>query len=481
MHNSKYVLIAHLEAMHQKVRNISQSFENSLGLKTLNVPSTDDKLIGGESLTCPICNKIFNSNYSYSAHYKEHLNKDLKCLSCCVQFVSKNLLLAHEKKHLREGLFLCMICHKTGFVDGIELDQHLKWHVSEMVFPAKCYHCNYVLADEEVALFHFGCEHLLRSEVSTNAFNNKKHPCPYCNKHLSRKSMVSRHIAKFHKNSKPPDLNSSDDANLPPIKIRIPLQLVRSETVSSSLDATSPEKLPLTDNHFQFNHQLENSSDLNIRIENVTSVPPISKKEIRPSPRPKSLLANNNMFLPDGKSSSNSINETISEVVEKYKLNGSFDEFKGESSTGFPVDVSATKTPTKCAAKQLRLYNSVGSNYVCAKCDYLCMEMEDFRQHILLHRKDESSLQCPECGICFVVEPTLRKHLVVAHKVPNVDEYMKSVKVYLEASPTKMICQTSDNQWQCRVCCSTFENESTLKFHLRSHGMAFIRSKVFSK
>ncbi|XP_037292119.2 zinc finger protein 532 isoform X2 [Rhipicephalus microplus] len=109
----------------------------------------------------------------------------------------------------------------------------------------------------------------------------------------------------------------------------------------------------------------------------------------------------------------------------------------------------------------------------CAKCDFQSSDVSVFREHIKVHRPpNQETFQCHECGLCYVVEPSLRKHLRGVHSV----EEKKAADSLAEADPNG----AAVSGLRCSVCLATFDTERELKSHTRSHGMAFLK-KVKAK
>ena len=128
--------------------------------------------------------------------------------------------------------------------------------------------------------------------------------------------------------------------------------------------------------------------------------------------------------------------------------------------------------------------------FTCVKCDFECQKREEFKEHIAKHKKGATeSYQCPECGMCFAVLPSLKNHLRLVHRIKNFDKYLESSGVKLEATPPQpekakrtvrkspSIDNPNKNPLECTVCYRVYSDETTLKNHMRNHGMAFIRSK----
>ncbi|XP_054716683.1 zinc finger protein 532-like isoform X2 [Uloborus diversus] len=115
---------------------------------------------------------------------------------------------------------------------------------------------------------------------------------------------------------------------------------------------------------------------------------------------------------------------------------------------------------------------------MCAKCDYSSANREEFKKHIQTHKSNKSTFQCQECGCCFVVEPSLAMHLKIVHKITDPKKYIAEEGTNFAPdlqNPTEV---TSRNALECSVCYTTFPSESSLKIHMRSHGMAFIQTKT---
>lgn len=112
---------------------------------------------------------------------------------------------------------------------------------------------------------------------------------------------------------------------------------------------------------------------------------------------------------------------------------------------------------------------------VCAKCKFVADTKESFLEHITVHRMDPNTYQCLECGLCFVVLPSLDRHLRMYHGIQDVNEYIDKNKSSL---PKKMYVEQTRclQENQCRVCLETYDSNTSLEKHFRTHGMAFMSS-----
>lgn len=139
------------------------------------------------------------------------------------------------------------------------------------------------------------------------------------------------------------------------------------------------------------------------------------------------------------------------------------------------------------------------STYNCARCEFSCSERVSFLDHIKCHCR-ENSHQCPECGVCFVVLPSLKRHLMIVHRVRDFDRYFAETGFSLDIPtsydvdsdpedahvvvPNTSIKQSNEelasspekeSSLECTVCYRTFGDECAVRQHMRVHGMAFIQ------
>lgn len=158
--------------------------------------------------------------------------------------------------------------------------------------------------------------------------------------------------------------------------------------------------------------------------------------------------------------------------------------------------------------KRLRLDGD--EQFTCAKCNFACSERDAFQTHISKHKSmEEDALQCMECGMSFMTQPSLKRHLFVVHKIRDLQRYQAESGVNLEqqaaaatahaawspltrqARPRRTSATLHNgytdsegteldpdaNELECTVCYKECDNEASLRKHMRMHGMAFIRSR----
>lgn len=121
--------------------------------------------------------------------------------------------------------------------------------------------------------------------------------------------------------------------------------------------------------------------------------------------------------------------------------------------------------------------------YYCKLCKYNSIDRDEFHRHIVQHRCVSTAYQCMECGECFVVKPSLEKHLLYYHQILNIDDYfelnecfdkqaVKELEDVMHLAPGESKTPVGENQ--CRVCLEQFHDDQELAKHFRIHGMAFL-------
>lgn len=122
----------------------------------------------------------------------------------------------------------------------------------------------------------------------------------------------------------------------------------------------------------------------------------------------------------------------------------------------------------------------------CAVCGFTTENLLQFHEHIPQHKSDGSSYQCRECGLCYTSHVSLSRHLFIVHKLKEPqpvskqngsgEDNQQENKPNHEDEPT----DSTVSDRRCKVCAKTFETEAALNTHMRTHGMAFIKSKRMS-
>ncbi|XP_056146756.1 zinc finger protein 532 isoform X3 [Lampris incognitus] len=123
----------------------------------------------------------------------------------------------------------------------------------------------------------------------------------------------------------------------------------------------------------------------------------------------------------------------------------------------------------------------------CAVCGFTTEDISSFHGHIPQHKSDGSSFQCQECGLCYTSHHSLARHLFIVHRLkePQGLAQRNAQGADDESQRENQLGVTDENDdgtpnTKCKVCGKMFETEGNLNTHMRTHGMAFIKSKRLS-
>ncbi len=143
-----------------------------------------------------------------------------------------------------------------------------------------------------------------------------------------------------------------------------------------------------------------------------------------------------------------------------------------EEAGGEVASTQRSKSSSSQPLKKLKI--NVFKTHKCAVCSFTTEDIVHFHEHIPQHKTDVSSFQCRECGLCYTSHNSLARHLFIVHKLKE-PQGLRRHNEQQENTPNDGIPDT-----QCKVCSKTFETEGALNTHMRTHGMAFIKSKRLS-
>lgn len=81
--------------------------------------------------TCPICQKVLTTRYTFRTHMLQHQNvRNFQCATCGKQFVSKNGLDKHMLTHTGERKYMCDLC-PMAFKRSDKLLRHRRLHAND--------------------------------------------------------------------------------------------------------------------------------------------------------------------------------------------------------------------------------------------------------------------------------------------------------------------------------------------------------------
>lgn len=184
--------------------------------------------------------------------------------------------------------------------------------------------------------------------------------------------------------------------------------------------------------------------------------------------------------LPADSSSNEATAEKEQVPSPKRKLHSEDEDADGQEDVEEPKgDVTSCQRPKGSSLQPLKkLKINVFKTHKCAVCSFTTEDIVRFHEHIPQHKTDVSSFQCRECGLCYTSHHSLSRHLFIVHKLKEPQGFGRH-NGQQENTPNP-----EDNggipDTQCKVCSKTFDTEGALNTHMRTHGMAFIKSKRLS-
>nr|XP_020026124.1 zinc finger protein 532 isoform X2 [Castor canadensis]XP_020026125.1 zinc finger protein 532 isoform X2 [Castor canadensis]XP_020026126.1 zinc finger protein 532 isoform X2 [Castor canadensis]XP_020026127.1 zinc finger protein 532 isoform X2 [Castor canadensis]XP_020026128.1 zinc finger protein 532 isoform X2 [Castor canadensis]XP_020026129.1 zinc finger protein 532 isoform X2 [Castor canadensis]XP_020026130.1 zinc finger protein 532 isoform X2 [Castor canadensis]XP_020026131.1 zinc finge len=182
---------------------------------------------------------------------------------------------------------------------------------------------------------------------------------------------------------------------------------------------------------------------------------------------------------PDVKEMTEATNEEEAEVKEDTKVPSPKRKLE-EPVLEFRPPRGAITQPLK------KLKINVFKVHKCAVCGFTTENLLQFHEHIPQHKSDGSSYQCRECGLCYTSHVSLSRHLFIVHKLKEPQPVStqngagEDSQQENKPSPEDEAADSAASDRKCKVCAKTFETEAALNTHMRTHGMAFIKSKRMS-
>ena len=451
----------------------------------------DDGIPVQYELECPYCGELYSSNFRRIEHLRSHRKDNVFiCPYCeCINFKSNDELEYHENDCSKEA--------NSDYIDPIPK------HLSK-----KCPSCNYVYGGKNKRYFHIKAH---RGEkvficVFCDAMNFTNYPelrshevvCSALNKTTVKstdKSPSTNKIKLKISKGKPSKTSSADQ----------PTQYQLEYKCDDCGQCFSRKEKQ--EEHTRLEHGIHPCHLCGLMYESQTSL----KKHLLISHEGKKCVyycwvcKRRRKFF-------NDVSHLQKHFTMKHKYRV-WDPAKAvpalpgmdtqDSKTPQPAKRRLETTPERpdTPVKKLRIMSDKG--FKCAKCTFMSEERKDFQAHIKEHKTDDS-VQCIECGLCFMVIPSLKKHLFMVHKVKDFDTYLKehSIEDLKEPEETDSENESNDskdgeelivdeltkiedpseeseedegNPLECKVCYKKFETEHLMKSHMRVHGMAFIK------
>ncbi|XP_034997335.1 zinc finger protein 532 [Hippoglossus stenolepis] len=404
---------------------------------------------------CSMCDTVFSLQSLLCAHFDQHVANHkvsvFKCPDCSLHYAQKQLMLDHIKAihgTLKTtegppnlGINLPLSIKPTNSnnstntngpsnnnnKDGGNVNRQDKGEKKPSRSPQKKSNSNSSAGLKSPPSSRYTCGDCSTLFSSREVFVAhmrhehgkilKKHPCRQCDKSFSSSHSLCRHNRLKHKG----------------------LRKVYTCPHCPALSQPFTKRV-LLDQHIQKMHGVKEPEGKTVRSENVKELP---GKETTPSPKRK----------PEEDEGSPALNS------------------KGSDSH-----------PLK------RLKVNIPKVHKCAVCGFPSEDIAAFRKHIPQHKSDGSSFQCQECGLCYTSHRSLSRHLFIDHRLKEphgLARYNGRGRDDDEIQRENQLDVTDKSNdgkpnTKCKVCGKMFETEGNLKTHMRTHGMAFIKSKRLS-
>ncbi|XP_036385572.1 zinc finger protein 532 isoform X1 [Megalops cyprinoides] len=481
---------------------------------------------------CPECGAICRS-----VHFQTHITKNClhytrrvgyRCVHCSVIYADVAALKSHIQGTHCEIFYKCPICpmafKSAPGTHSHAYTQHPGVKIGEPKLIYKCSMCDTVFTQQTLLYSHFD-QHIANQKVSV-------FKCPDCSMHYAQKQLMLDHIKSMHGTLKtiegPPNLG----INLPltskptnPIspspnckeaggavngfekgEKKPPSPLKRANAGALPKKPPNPgwmcrecdrlftqrevyishmrrehgkqmKKHPCRqcDKSFSSSHSLCRHNRIKHKgLRKVFSCPlcPDSNRTFS-----KRLMLEKHTQLMHGikDAEGTAVTDSANMEVDTEK-----DFAQASSPKRKPEDAGVDFRSRGAAAapqplKKLKI--NVFKVHKCAVCSFTTEDIVQFHEHIPQHKSDGSSHQCRECGLCYTSHNSLARHLFIVHKLKEPQTLSQHNGAGDEGQQENQPGPEDAADTKCKVCGKTFETEGALNTHMRTHGMAFIKSK----
>ncbi|XP_074667070.1 zinc finger protein 532 isoform X2 [Strix aluco] len=485
------------------------------------------------SLKCLECNEVFQDETSLATHFQQAADTSGQktCNICQMLLPNQCSFASHQRIHQHKSPYTCpecgAICRSVHFQTHVTKNcLHYTRRVGFRIIY-KCSMCDTVFTLQPLLYRHFD-QHIENQKVSV-------FKCPDCSLLYAQKQLMMDHIKSMHGTLKsvegPPNLginlplstkpttqnsagHNKEDAKSvngteklekkspSPIKKAEPKKVANPGWTCWECDrlftqrdvyishmrkehGKQMKKHPCRqcDKSFSSSHSLCRHNRIKhkgIRKVYTCSHCPDSRRTFT-----KRLMLEKHIQLmhgikdPDVKEMTESTNMEEREVKEDTKVPSPKRKLE-EPVLEFRPPRGAITQPLK------KLKINVFKVHKCAVCGFTTENLLQFHEHIPQHKSDGSSYQCRECGLCYTSHVSLSRHLFIVHKLKEPQPVSKqngSGEDNQQENKPNHEDESSDStasDRRCKVCAKTFETEAALNTHMRTHGMAFIKSKRMS-
>ncbi|KAJ8953012.1 hypothetical protein NQ318_015374 [Aromia moschata] len=407
------------------------------------------------------CGKLFAMSSTFAAHFQIHLKCCITCSVCSTVLFKWQDAEAHRKVH--EGpcafkkVYDCPLCPQMGSLSEENFKAHVDMHTTDTS------RCMYVYL------------------------------CKYCRSYFRSTTTYATHILKC----------STKQSNVSHMKkFDMPKYVTKDCETCPSKIIFNEEKPVRFCNKCKIQAQRSNKTATAKRYFCVLCNKQILMHEksmhMKECKYGKPLVIVPKLSIDDieNRSFSSNSSDSLSSPTksEKLRRRKSFDSSKGDDGMKKKrkrVNINNNKHRRSEKETELDLTADepmqFDGTYHCRLCNYKSISRSEFHGHIKSHRDISTAYQCMECAECFVVKPSLIKHLVHYHNISDHESYLRENDCYdieavkeledtMKLAPGESKEPVKENQ--CRVCRQQFSDAVALNKHFRIHGMAFLLRNI---
>ncbi|TMS07978.1 Zinc finger protein 532 [Larimichthys crocea] len=475
---------------------------------------------------CPECGASCRS-----VHFQSHVTKNClhytrrvgyRCVHCSVIFADIATVKSHIQSTHCEVFYKCPLCpmafKSAPGTHSHAHTQHPGMKAGEPKVIHKCSMCDTVFTLQSLLYTHFD-QHVVNHKVSV-------FKCPDCSMHYAQKQLMLDHIKASTSLSAP----SPPTLTVPTVQVIITttrmeemsMVKTRAEKKSSpsplkktnSVDHKNPpgsgytcgncnnifssrevfvahmrrehgkilKKHPCRqcDKSFSSSHSLCRHNRLKHKglrkVYTCPHCPALSQ------PFTKRVLLDQHIQLMHG------VKDPEGKTVKSDNTDASSNKKTPRSPKRKPEEDEGLNSRGSDSQPLKRLKVNILKVHKCAVCGFTTEDITAFHEHIPQHKSDGSSYQCQECGLCYTSHRSLARHLFIVHRLKEpqgLGRYNGRGKDDDESQRENQLDVMDENNdgtpnTKCKVCGKLFETEGNLNTHMRTHGMAFIKSKRLS-
>lgn len=423
------------------------------------------------------CGKIFAQTATFSSHFVTHMPSVFKCMLCAEFFFDEVDFAIHANSHAEyqpPGTFYkCLVCKETGITYTAEnFTEHVNWHCTDpvnRVYVFICKYCrSYFRSTQTYAV------HLLRcskkgDEVALPLINNAT-PAPQLIRYLgSNGTIMGKSYLPSRRNTQ--SNNQLEDT------VTVLMEDSKSDIVRC-IQCQERCTLDTLVEHMQHCKAAAAARTLHTSRVHAANTRPLGRQM-----NGTANFAAHHQRPHHNKSSSSGDKKRRRPTTAAAAAAGGM-----ELSSISPGMRAKRNFPDNGLENAANLQPTVfDGTYVCKICDYRNTNRTLFQEHIVAHRHVSTAYQCMECGECFLVKPSLVKHLRYIHQIADTDTYLTENECCDQDAVTELVATINRvgvagsalskeplKENQCRVCRLQCDSDLQLSKHFRVHGMAFI-------